>query len=472
MGHRLRRHGGLSQLGVLSARFNSRRIALIFVMLFALPASKAAETSISFRKDLAPILQQKCVACHSPQKTKGGFQLHTFEALMKGGESKAPSVTPGNPSRSKIFELITTKDPEDRMPQNDDPLALAQIARIEQWIKQGAKFDGEDPALPLSALIPSPPLPDPPASYSRPVPVLALAFSPDGKELAAGGYHEITIWEPIGGKLLRRISKVAQRTHTLAYSPDGKLLAAASGSPGRLGEVKLFDPSSGMVVKTLATAADAMFALCLNTNGTRLAAGGADNAIRIFSLASGKQELVIEQHADWVMSLAFSPDGSHVASASRDKSARVFDSKTGELETSYFGHGDAVFAVAFSADGKQICSAGRDKKIHLWQPGDAKKNSEIGGFEGEVLRLVLEDNQLFSCSADKIVRHHRLTEKKPEIIGEYFGHRDFVYALSYHALTHRLASGSFDGEVRIWSSQEGKLLSAFTAAPGYHATKE
>src|SRR6185295_3366310 len=114
------------------------------------------------------------VACHGSEKTKGGFQLHTYEVLMKGGESKEASVTPGQPARSKLFELITARDPDDRMPQKDDPLATAQIALIERWITEGAKFDGPDRKAALATLAPAVVAPGAPAAYPRPVPVLAL----------------------------------------------------------------------------------------------------------------------------------------------------------------------------------------------------------------------------------------------------------------------------------------------------------
>src|SRR5439155_16738350 len=113
----------------------------------------------------------------------------------------------------------------------------AQIGLIERWIKGDAKFDGADTKAPLVTLIPRTPPPEPPSVYRHPVPLLALAFSRDGQELAAGGYHVITIWNPADGHLLRRVKNVPQRTHGLEYSPDGALLAAAGGSPGQFGEV-------------------------------------------------------------------------------------------------------------------------------------------------------------------------------------------------------------------------------------------
>ena len=426
--------------------------------------------AVGFCKDIAAILVKKCVTCHGPEKSKGHFRLDTFDALMKGGESKSASVLPGQPDQSELFRRLTTRDEDDRMPQKDDPLPGAQISLIERWIKEGAKFDGPDTKAPLVTLIPKAPYPDPPAVYRHTIPVLALAFSRDGNELAVGGYHEITIWNPADGKLLRRIKNVAQRTHSLDYSPDGSRLAAAGGSPGQLGEVVLFDPTNGAIQTNLATLPDMALTVNFCPDGSRLAVGGADNTIRIYEVATGKAELMIQQHADWVMALAWSRDGAYLASASRDRTARVYDAKTGDLETTYTGHQGPVFAVAFDEDGKRVFSAGRDKKIQIWDAKDGKSAGEIGGFDDDIFKLVVSGKSIFSCSADKKVRRHSTDNK--ELIRAFSGHKDWVYALAIDRKTNRLASGSYDGEVRVWNLEDGRALSAFTAAPGYRVAEE
>ncbi len=458
------------QIRIRGFVFGSLCIALLFL---AQPPDAEAEAessgAVRFSQSIAPLLQQKCVTCHGPEKTKGGYQLHTFSALLKPGESKLAPVIAGEPARSHLFQLLTAKDADDRMPQKDDPLPSAQIALIERWIQEGAKFDGADPSATLASLLPQVIHPDPPANYARPVPILALAFSPDGRELAAGGYHEITIWNPSDGTLLRRIKNMPQQVQALSFNHDGSVLAVCGGTPGRSGEAKLVNPKDGTIIKTLAGTTDFLLALSFSPDGQRLIVGGADNTIRSYNLADGREERRIEQHADWVMGLAFSPDGAHFASASRDKTARLFDAKTGELEETYDGHGAPVFSVAFSADGKRVFSGGRDREIHAWQLKDAKKAFEFGGFEAEVLRLLVHGDQLFSCSADKQIRQHRLGEKKAELLHTFAGHRDVGYCLSHHAPTWRLATGGFDGEVRVWDTDSGNQLAGFIAAPGYRS---
>lgn len=324
--------------------------------------STAAPTDVSFTRDIAPILTKKCVTCHRPEKAKGNYQLHNFESLMKPGASQQAPVKPGQPAMSELFRLLVAADADDRMPQKDDPLPKGQIALIESWIQQGAKFDGPNATAHLTSLIPREPHPNPPTSYARPVPVAALAFSPDGAQLAASGYHEVTLWDASNGKLLRRVKNLPQRIQALAWHPAGQWLAVGGGTPGQSGEITLVDATKGEVGKVLGRTIDTVMTLAFDAQGERLAAGGADNAIRVFSMPDGKELRLIQQHADWVLGLAFSPDGQHLASASRDRSARVFGLATGELEASYMGHEAPVSGVTFSRTANRSIPAGATRK--------------------------------------------------------------------------------------------------------------
>jgi mono/diheme cytochrome c family protein len=441
----------------------------------AAPATGPAErgaTSVSFKSHVAPILLQRCQGCHGAEKVKGEYRLDSFDRLMKAGASEDAPIVAGKPDKSELYRLITSADEDERMPKKGDPLTKEQVALIGRWIGQGAKFDGPDGAAPLSAYA-SVRYPAPPEAYPRPVPVAALAFSPDGKTLAAGGYHEITLWDPADGRLIGRINGVAQRTQSLAWSADGSLLAAASGTPGQVGEVRLFetaDPSKGTLLDRIS---DVMCVVRFSPAGDRLAAGGADNAIRIYDTgAGGKRLRTIEQHADWVTDLAFSPDGKRLASASRDKSARVFDAGTGAMEAAYLGQEEPVYAIAWGKEdeGKLVYTAGHDRRIDAWRPADAKSEdakavAKITGFGGDVTRLVTSSGFLFAASSDGQARQY--TVDKRQLVRSYGPMKDAAYALAIDEKNRRLAVGSYDGEVRVWNFEDGKAVTAFVAAPGY-----
>ncbi|HWB09485.1 MAG TPA: c-type cytochrome domain-containing protein [Pirellulales bacterium] len=421
--------------------------------------------AVSFSKDIAPILLKNCQACHGASDAKGGFQLGSYTALMKPGDSASASITPGKPDDSEVLRLIASQDKGERMPKDGDPLPADKIALVRKWIEEGAKYDANDPNATLASIVPKEPRPPAPQAYPRTIPVTSLAFRPDGQELAVGGYYEITIWNPATGALVRRIGNVDQRTFALAYNKDGTVLAAASGTPGISGEVALFDPNQGTVVKVLGNMPDNALDVQFNPAGDKLAACSADRSIRIYNVASGAQEKIIEDHADWVMGIAWSPDGTKLASASRDKTAKVFDAVKGESLATFPGHQETVYGVSFSADGAQVFTGGGNKVIHVWNPNDGNKIADIGGFGGEVFKLLVRNDMLFSCSADKTARQHKTADRSQ--VRVFSGHTDWVFSLAHNEATQRLATGSFDGEVRVWNLADGAQVAAFKAAPGF-----
>jgi hypothetical protein len=431
--------------------------------------SAHAEEPVSFKNQIAPILVERCSACHAASEPKGGYQVGTFALLQKPGDSESPPIVAGKVDESWLVELISSDDPDSRMPKDADPLLPEQIGLVKRWIAEGAKFDGPDPSAALAAYAARPPHPDPPAQYRRPLPITALAFTPDGSQIAVGGYHEITIWSVADGALLRRIKGAPQRVMGLAYNADGSLLAVVGGTPGVSGEVKAFDTGAGVPVKDFAAMADVAFRAVFSPDGKKLAACGADRTIRIFDVASGAQDRIIEDHADWVIGLAWSPDGAQLASASRDKTAKLFNAVTGDSVTTFPGHNEQVFGVAVSSDGKRVISAGADKKLLAWKSEDGQKAAEAGGFGREVLALIGQGDKLISACADGKVYQHRgdgLALHKA-----YEGLTDEVFSVAYHEATQRVAGGSFSGDVRIWNAEDGQTVLNFIAAPGYAPTK-
>lgn len=424
----------------------------------------AAPAPVSFIKEVAPVLLKNCQACHGQTDPKGGYQIVNFTALVKPGDSAAAPVTPMKLEESEIFRLVSSQDKDERMPKDADPLPAEQIALVKRWIEEGAKFDGPDPNAAIVSLVPKQPHPAAPPAYRVTTPITALAFRPDGQELAVGGYYEITIWNPANGALVQRIGNVDQRTYGLAYNKEGTLLAAASGTPGVSGEVKLFDPNTGAVVKDLGTMSDVAFDVAFSPAGNKLAACSADRSIRIYDVASGAQDKLIEDHADWVLGIAWNHDGTRLASASRDKTSKVFDAVSGDSLATFPGHGDTVYSVAFSADGALIYSAGANRQIHLWKPADGSKAADIGGYGGDVFKVQVRGDMIYSCSADKTARQHKVADRAQ--VRAFSGHADWVYCLAVNEATKRLATGSFDGEVRIWNLDDGAAVATFKAAPG------
>ena len=92
---------------------------------------KNAALAIDFAKDVAPILETRCVRCHSGEKSKGGLSLSTKSGFVKGGDSGV-IVVPGKPGESEIVRLVSGIKPA--MPAEGPPLSAREVAVLREWI--------------------------------------------------------------------------------------------------------------------------------------------------------------------------------------------------------------------------------------------------------------------------------------------------------------------------------------------------
>ena len=428
--------------------------------------AQAGADSVSFKNDIAPILLEHCQSCHGPRKAKGKYRVDSYSQLLKAGSSDVPGVSAGDLENSELVYRISTQDDDDRMPYDEEPLSAHQISLIKKWIEAGARNDTSDPTAALISIIPPPRHPQPPFIYPQPVPVSALAFRPDGRELFASGYHEITVWSPNEGTLIRSISNQGQRTLGIDISPDNRILAASGGMPGRLGELRLFDTLSGELLKVPYQDAEIALDVAFSPDGKRLALACADGSVRLFDAPEFEQTLVIQQHSDWINDICWNSDGTQLATASRDKSAKVFDPTSGHRLVTFSRHQGPVLGVAFHPLGTSLYSCSDDKTVAQWDRKNGKKQKEIFKAGDSVLRLIQAGESIFATSAEGQVNQFSIADQR--LIREFPGHKDWVIAAAYHSLARRLATGAFDGTVIVWDIDSGRAVISFKAAPGFN----
>ena len=219
-------------------------------------------------------------------------------------------------------------------------------------------------------------------------------------------------------------------------------------------------------MRDLVETQDVVFSVAFSPDNKKIATAGADRTIRIFEVETGKLAIQIEDHADWIFGVAWSPDGKRLASASRDKTAKVFDVEKKESLVTFPGHAQPVYTVSFAPDGKGIATGGEDNRIRIWNPdNDGKPIRDMGGFGGTVfkLRYASDGKSLVACSGDKTVSVFSAT-------GSQSASCKATTTGSTRWRSHRdgktIASGSWDGEVRLWNLADGKVIRSFIAAPG------
>lgn len=110
-----------------------------------LASAKTTALDNEFHTRVLPILRDQCFRCHG-EKARGGYRLNSREVMLKAGESGLAGVVPGEPGKSNLLERVR-EGASEQMPPNGKKLKKEEVAALEKWIKEGAKWPAEPVAV-------------------------------------------------------------------------------------------------------------------------------------------------------------------------------------------------------------------------------------------------------------------------------------------------------------------------------------
>jgi WD40 repeat protein len=220
-----------------------------------------------------------------------------------------------------------------------------------------------------------------PAAGRVPLPggAYGVAFSPDGKFLAAANNDWVRVYDAAKGDKLREFTfnrRQIGRAWRVAFTPDGKHLAAAMhrfGGQEREGPlVRVWELATGKELLEAWEGGHAN-AVAFSPDGKLLAAGGEnDGTVEVYDWASKKLLVRFRADAHVIFCLAFSADGKKLYTGGNDPDVKVWDADTGKAAGRLEGHTDQVADLALSKDGTVLATAGQDRRVLIWHL-DAKK---------------------------------------------------------------------------------------------------
>jgi WD40 repeat protein/serine/threonine protein kinase len=302
----------------------------------------------------------------------------------------------------------------------------------------------------------------------------AVAYQPDGKELASAGGKlskpgEIKVWDVRTGKLLQTLSGHANAITALAYHPDKRLLASSSHDQ----TIKLWNLDTGMEVVTLRGHTHTVAQVAFSPKGDRLASASHDLTVRVWDYGQYSSDpaasmRVFKGHDKPVTSVAFHPDGQLLASGSRDRTVKLWNLATEQLERNLIGHEGEVASVVFSANGKILVSGGgqgnQRGEVLFWDPDTAKIRDRRHGLSDRILHVAISrDGKVAAAGSDGILRIWDQAASSEAL--SFRADPQSISGVAFAPDGHSLATAGFRGRVSLWNSSAGSETLTL-AAPG------
>ncbi len=328
--------------------------------------------------------------------------------------------------------------------------------------------------------------------------VWSIAFSSDGKQLAAGAYDgKIRLWNPTEGSQKSILQGHTRQISTLTFNADGTLLASNSVD----GAIIVWDVETGSQRFAL-QAQTSEQRLVFSPDGKTLAVayGGADMPVQLFDTVSGGKTTELAEHtkvislaftpaglitsnlntklqlwdpvsgvsriisdkAGWITKLAVSPDGTKLASNEWHGVMQLWDIATGTSIDAQIGHNMPVTSIAFSPDGMSVASGGEDGVIWIWKVESNTLDKALLGRNVRVSDVAFSpDGKLLASGGfDRTIRLWDVTS--PKEVAVLMGHENFVRCVAFSPDGKTIASGSTDMTVRLWDRTTGKERAVLT----------
>jgi WD40 repeat protein len=297
-------------------------------------------------------------------------------------------------------------------------------------------------------------------------PIHAVAYSPNGQQMASASEDDtVRLWQTNGGLLQRTfgsgVTGVSGTTGSLdavAFSADGQTIAAA----GYDGIIRLWRTSSGASVADLKGHSRYASELAFSPDGQWLASAGYDNTLRLWKIDLNERfflwhtikakpiHVLVNVHSGWVCSIAFRPDGQQIASAGEDGTVKIWQTDQGKLLKTLQGHEGMVKAVAFSPTGRKVASSATDKTLKIWDIAKGTLLQTIAiGSEANGLVFSRSGQIVASAQADCNIRLWQVSNGQR--VGILTGHSDIVHTVALSPDGAILISGSEDKTVKLWS---------------------
>ncbi|MCG9133481.1 WD40 repeat domain-containing protein [Candidatus Poribacteria bacterium] len=312
--------------------------------------------------------------------------------------------------------------------------------------------------------------------------MISVAFSPDGKMLAGGGFDGVIWLWNIATGVRRQILTPHNVVEEVMFSPDGRTILSSDDK-----DLQLWDIAPGELKARLEDTTGTNN-IVFNSDGTILY-GASRNELRLWDPDTGKIKMRLDVASFYTTPPLFSPDGQTIASTNKkDYTVQLWDPQTGQLKNT-LPIGDPKYmkgimisdgvpkvvnyatrwisSIAFSPDG-HILAVATDNEIVLWSPNTGKPKVILTR-KGKFYHLLFSPNGRTLAAKNEsgiyLWNVDTIDPEKSEFQHTITGYSAGVNSISFSPDGRSLASGYRRKNIKLWDVETGKLKRLFKGHP-------
>lgn len=213
--------------------------------------------------------------------------------------------------------------------------------------------------------------------------VYGVAVTPDGRTAVSGGggwdeetytgFGELKVWDLANGRERLAVPVGTESVSAVAISPDGRFVVAG----GYGGQLKLWEIATGREVRAFTGHTGAVTNLAFSPEGGTIFSSRDDGSVRLWNADTGREVRMLDRGRDSTRLVSFSADGRWALSPSAHDGLKVWNVEMGLPVRAMFADAEAPSAVAFSPDGRFAIAGHNDGAVNLWDLNPGREIVEL-----------------------------------------------------------------------------------------------
>ncbi len=421
---------------------------------------------VEFERDVYPILEANCIACHNVTVSEGNLILENIEAILKGGDS-GPALVPEKPDESLIYKLSRRGDEPVMPPTPNDrqakELNSKQLGILRQWIAEGAKAGATTAKAmnwqPINARLKG---------------VYSLDMDSAGRFIAAGRGNHVSVYDMARKDVVNSLvdpqiissvtngpSGAAQLdyVHAIAFHPTESMIATSG-----FRNVKLWKRDIESVSAAWAIPADVQTWVS-SPDGSEVVLAVASKGVVVANAATGAERGVTAVDGQAISGLSvFQSEPRWILAATAD--ARIVVIKGADLQVAHKSEPLPAAVIALSGElaGSKVAALLADGSVKLLSvaadTGIVAVAAEIKSDAGPIQKLAGHGATLLTVAADRTVQNWKVDDATQV---NRFDLPAAVVTLDVNSATDRSLFILADGQALLWSQKDAKQIAALTA---------